>query len=518
VDNQKFEGCLSGENTPYPMDCDFADFDEDGDVDNADSNFFIHCFGQLIPPPGDGPGGYIIVLQDSISLPPKIKKVYELGRDAVASAFEKGQSMYLGIMDSASNQLITTENFVITYSGGVIERTGSWWSGICNYGASLKVTDKEDQKTTSITTQCAQEDKTTVSKEIEQREDWKIERITYNMDSNELDLQSAVIRLSETPEFAISVHFNKPVPALSTYLKFEYRGASGVNAEFGKPAPYTAGALVSIRSAEPPEGFLVGPGGWSIVGVEVNGKELLDRAYSFTVVGVSEPALDAVQETTTEEGDSKLLIASCPAVITEMGVYNIPAEGLTCRGGGIVIETMASLNCQNARIYGGEKGVGITVSGNGAIVTNCNIEGFERGILVAKDSGNVNINNNLINLATGGQYGITVYGPASKLVQNTIVHSAFAGIDIASDGNTIVQNQINSGDFTGIRVTGFRNQIQANTIKNCEKGLIVGGTENIVKDNVYSNNGKDEIFISETTISKRERIFDRTSQFTYMMA
>ncbi len=178
-------------------------------------------------------------------------------------------------------------------------------------------------------------------------------------------------------------------------------------------------------------------------------------------------------------------------------------------------------------LNGPGSGTGIVVQGRrGVVIRNCQVHGFDLGLLVA-DSSRITIrdsdfSNNYVDdnspLDVGGWYpkgGVMLHNVTNSTVQNVTASGNIAGVQVINGGSNVLRlNHLNKNRGWGIRLQGSpRNRVEENegnynnrscwsgpdsgcesagiAIVNSDFTEVVGNTFNFSGDGIYQGNTPD---------------------------
>ncbi len=178
----------------------------------------------------------------------------------------------------------------------------------------------------------------------------------------------------------------------------------------------------------------------------------------------------------------------------------------------------------NPVLNGNGSGTGIVVQGRrGVVIRNCQVHGFELGLLVA-DSSRVTVRDsdfsgNYVDdgspVDLGGWYprgGVMFHNVTNSLVQNVTASGNLAGVQVVNGGSNVIRlNRLNKNRGWGIRLQNSpRNRVEENegnynnrscwsgpdsgcesaglAIVNSDFSVVIGNTFNFSGDGIYQGN------------------------------
>ncbi|MDD5181699.1 MAG: right-handed parallel beta-helix repeat-containing protein [Candidatus Nanoarchaeia archaeon] len=260
----------------------------------------------------------------------------------------------------------------------------------------------------------------------------------------------------------------------------------------------------------------------SIVYLE-NGNFINNGESAYPAYGIYDSAVLSVHWTVTEPvectnntvyvgesvtGADNITLDNCPIYESGSCVYGCPStdcsllveddytldDNMYCSGSnGITVGAdNVTLDCAGYTIYGPERYTGINIKANNVTVKNCEVLGFDNGIL----SGNYNYNNILNNTVRHiGVYGIAIRNAEGCVISDNTVKYADVGIRVVySSGtevssNTVTDNIDGVGHGIDIAIESSYNTVTGNTIKSNLLGIVSTESENnTIKDNDVSYN------------------------------
>ncbi|MCX6749001.1 MAG: right-handed parallel beta-helix repeat-containing protein [Candidatus Pacearchaeota archaeon] len=153
------------------------------------------------------------------------------------------------------------------------------------------------------------------------------------------------------------------------------------------------------------------------------------------------------------------------------GNYSLP-------NGIVITSNNVILDCNGAKIIGSGSSNGITTKYNGAsgiTIKNCNINSFDKGIIILSQNSYMTIENNNLQSNNYGVY-IDAYATYNSIIKNQFnnnVHDIEIGYE--SNHNTISQNLLNGSTFSPIRISEADFiTIQDNNIYPKSNGIYIG--------------------------------------------
>jgi len=169
--------------------------------------------------------------------------------------------------------------------------------------------------------------------------------------------------------------------------------------------------------------------------------------------------------------------------------YNL-AEGINISGNGI------TLNCNNSNIIGNGSEKGIEIIGNNNTITKCNVENYEIGFslsLYLMETQNNILTENTAKSNNRG-FGLGDFALNNTITNNISKENYSAGFEIRGNSNTITNNisldNLDTGGYHvyGIVIGGEENIISNNLVSNNERGVEIGGARNTVSNNKFFDN------------------------------
>jgi len=192
-------------------------------------------------------------------------------------------------------------------------------------------------------------------------------------------------------------------------------------------------------------------------------------------------ASDAIPASTPGAGAVSPPVLGCGSVV--QGSATLAADLTGCSGVGLRVAAGASLDCAGHAITGSGVMYGVLLDGaTGALVSNCRVSNFSRGVRIDGGSGN------------------TITG--SELFSNLNYGLELAG---ATSGNSIEDNVVHDNHDEGIHVgTGAAgnmlsgNQILRSAVENL---YLLSSTGNVVTGNTIAGSRSAAIYVKHTTDS-----------------